>query len=73
MRETRSAGATVHDVSVTRVYHAEPVQQSGGDNRGNTALQKAALKGNVHMLQILLDLGADIYHSDEDGYTPLAA
>ena len=73
MQDTRSAGATVHDVSVTRVDHAEPVQQSGGDNRGNTALQKAALKGNVHRLQILLDLGADIYHSDEDGYTPLAA
>ena len=70
MQDTLSAGATVHDGSVTRVYHAEPVQQSGGDNRGNTA---KALKGNVNMLQILLDLGADIYHSDEDGYTPLAA
>ena len=40
---------------------------------GNTVLQKAAWKGDVNMLQLLLDLGADINRPDEDGYTPLAA
>ena len=52
------------------VDHAAP---AGDDNRGNTALQKAAWKGDVNMLQLLLDLGADINRLDEDGYTPLAA
>ena len=52
------------------VDHAAP---AGDDDCGNTALQKAAWKGDVNMLQLLLDLGADINRPDEDGYTPLAA
>ena len=52
------------------VDHAAP---AGDDDCGNTALQKAAWKADVFMLRLLLDLGADINRTDEDGWTPLAA
>ena len=52
------------------VDHAAPARP---DDCGNAALQKAAWKGDVNMLQLLLDLGADINRPDESGYTPLAA
>lgn len=44
----------------------------GEDNLGNTALQKAAWKGDIDMMQLLLHLGADLNRPDEGGYTPLA-
>ena len=59
-----------YDNSSPRVWMSAP---EGGGGCGNIALQKAAWKGDVNMLQLLLDLGADINRLDEDGWTPLAA
>lgn len=38
---------------------------------GDTALTLAAFKGNVHIIRVLLDFGADIDRKNSDGKTPL--
>ena len=73
---TSAAREQHYDVMRTLVAaraNVDHAASQGDENLGNTALQKAAWAGDVNMLQLLLDLGADINRLDEDGYTPLAA